>query len=355
MKRISKFLLFAFLISGVLYISNAQEVLSNQNIVNMVQGKLDRKLIISKIQNTPNNFDLSAVEMVKLKNANVSAQIMEEMILNCKNLPVMNNQEVLAMQEGNVSKDVIIKKINFSNCDFNVETDALIKLKAAKVPDSVINAMMAANTNGKSAPSTTTSAAAGTSAPAVAARPELPTPPMTAFNEPGIYYEKYKPSTQYEQLEPTTTNNKKTDAVGNVLSNGLANKKDKVGLTGTTSNTVINDTRPVFYFVFEGSRKDMNTANEDMFSGVASPNDFVLMTAKVTKTGREIVISKSNVFGSESGFNGGAIPFRFKKISNQLYKIYFEQDLPVGEYAFYYNKGSEARSSLKLYDFSLKR
>ncbi len=352
MKFIYHSLLVAFLISMSPNYSFAQEVLSNQNIVNMVQGKLDKKLIVSKINNTPNNFDLSAVEIVKLKNANVNASIMEEMILNCKKLPVMNNQEVLVMQDGSVSKDVIIKKINLSNCDFNVESDALIKLKAAKVPDSVINSMMAANTNGRNVPSSNGGGATTTSN---AARAELPTPPMTAFNESGIYYEKYKPSTQYEQLEPTTTNNKKTDAVSNVLSNGLANKKDKVGLSGTSSNTVINDTRPVFYFVFDGSRKDMNTANEDMFSGVASPNDFVLMSAKVTKTGREIVISKSNVFGSETGFNGGAIPFRFKKISNQLYKIYFEQDIPVGEYAFYYNKGSEARSSLKLYDFSLRR
>jgi len=74
----------------------------------------------------------------------------------------------------------------------------------------------------------------------------------------------------------------------------------------------------------------------------------------VSKRGREITIGKSSAYTRETGFSTDAIQFRYKKISNELYKVYFDGDVPAGEYAFFYNKGSEFRSSLKVYDFSLQ-
>jgi hypothetical protein len=74
----------------------------------------------------------------------------------------------------------------------------------------------------------------------------------------------------------------------------------------------------------------------------------------VSKKGRQITIGRHTAFTNESGFSKGTIPFKFKKISGEMYRVYFEKDLPAGEYAFYYNKGSVQAASLKLYDFSVK-
>ena len=78
------------------------------------------------------------------------------------------------------------------------------------------------------------------------------------------------------------------------------------------------------------------------------------MGVKPKQSGRDFVIGQASDLSSKSGFSEGAIPFRFKKISNTLYKIYFEEDIAAAEYAFFYNKGSEFTSSLKLFDFSLR-
>ncbi|MBK9413920.1 MAG: hypothetical protein IPN61_10990 [Bacteroidetes bacterium] len=54
-------------------------------------------------------------------------------------------------------------------------------------------------------------------------------------------------------------------------------------MSNTSVNMIIKDPRPVFYFIFSGDRKNMNTVAESMFEGVASPNDFVLVKAESYK------------------------------------------------------------------------
>ena len=224
------------------------------------------------------------------------------------------------MHQGGVSRDIIIKKIQFSKCDFNTNTDAMIELKNAKVPETVQKAML---TPGSSASVKSQNLISGDLPPHPV---DLPAPALSKFSENGIYYEEYNPASNYTQLEPTTTNQAKGGGFGETI----------------------------FYFIFSGDRKNMNTVAESMFEGVASPNDFVLVKARVTNKGREITVGRHTRFKSESGFTEGTIQFRFKKISNEMYKVYFDADVPAGEYGFYYNKGSEQNSSLKIYDFSLQ-
>jgi hypothetical protein len=348
MKKITSILSFFLLLTAASALF-AQETLTNQSIISLVEAKIANKIIITKIQGSPNTFDLSAAGMTALKSAKVNEQLMEEMLLNCKQLPQMNNDDIIKLSNAGISKKIILKKIAFSNCKFDTGTDALIALKNAKVDDAVINTMM---DPAAGLPASDKNITASKLAP----HPQdLPAPKLTAS---GIYYEAYSPKVDYLAVEPTTTNQSKQGGFGESMANhytmGISGKSTKVGLANASANMVIEDARPVFYFYVERDGKSIDQVVESSYDGVASPNDFVLIQATVTKRGREVEIARRNNYGSESGFAKGTMPFRYKKISDRLYKVYFENDVPAGEYAFYYNKGSEQRKSLKLYDFSLR-
>lgn len=343
----------------------SQKVLQNEDIISMTTAKVAKNIMVDRIKAGTNNFRMSAHDMVGLKQAKVADIIFEEMFLVSDNMPILTNQDIIALHQGKLSQNVIIKRIQHSDTQFNTEPEALIDLKTAKVPDKIVEIMMKPTRAAK-----VNRGSANLIAGELPIHPQdIPIPARGKFPEPGLYYEEYNPKTSYSQLEPTTTNQTRTGSIGEAIANeytaGMVGTSERVGLANPSANLAIKDNRPVFYFVFSGAnRKDMNTTavnqnrwggpGESIFHGAASPNDFVLIRAKVSNRGREITIGRSSAYTSETGFGPGAVPFRFKKISNQLYKIYFDDDVAAGEYAFYYNKGSESSSSLKLYDFSLQ-
>ena len=335
--------------------ARAQEVINNQSIITMVRAKIARDLVLDKIKASPSQFNMSTNGLIELKQAAVPDPIVDAMMLASSPLPTLRNQDIIDLYLGKVSRDIITKKIQYSETSFNLSTDDIVALKMAKVPDPLVKVMMVPKRAQQQ--STNPNLIAGVLPP----HPEtLPIAPKSRFSEPGIYYEEYKtPKPQYLQLEPTTTNQTKTgsmgEAVASNITGGITGSTQRVGLANKSANTVVEDNRPVFYLVFSGvNRKTMNDVAESIFDGVASPNDFVMIRAKVSGRGREVTIGRQSAYTSETGFGTGAVPFRFKKISNTLYKVYFEQDVAAGEYAFLYNKGSEFTSSLKIYDFSLR-
>ncbi|MBE7510045.1 MAG: hypothetical protein HS118_07635 [Bacteroidia bacterium] len=326
----------------------AQETLTNESIVSLTQAKVSGSLIINKIKSSANAFDLSSEKLIELKGQKVPDNILKEMLLACRDLPLMKNEDVMKLNTGKISKDLILKKISLSPCNFNTSTDALITLKSAEVPESVIKVMMS-----------TPSASVRTENNSANHKPhpEDIKPPLN-LSEPGIYYEQFTPKVDYIMIEPTTTNQTKKggfgESIGNHYSGGISGISTRVGLAGAHSSTTIEDERPVFYFYLSLSGKDVNQVKESTGEGVASPKEFVLVKATQNKSGREIQIARRSAFSEEEGFAKGVIEFKIKKVSDRLYKVYFENDLPAGEYAFYYNKSSDQKSSLKLYDFSLK-
>ncbi len=335
--------------------ANAQEVLKNQSIITLTKAKVARDLILDKIKASPSQFNMSTNGLIELKQAAVPDPIVDAMMLASSPLPTLRNQDVIDLYAGGVSRDVITKKIQYSETSFNLSTEDMVALKTARVPDQLVKVMMVPKRAQQQ--STNPNLIAGVLPP----HPEtLPVAARNRFSEPGIYYEEYKtPKPQYVQLEPTTTNQTKTGSVGesvaSQMTGGITGTSQRVGLANKSANMVVEDNRPVFYLVFSGvNRKTMNDVAESIFDGVASPNDFVMIRAKVSGRGREVMIGRQSAYTSESGFGTGAVPFRFKKINSTLYKVYFEQDVAAGEYAFLYNKGSEFTSSLKIYDFSLR-
>src|SRR5262245_56724638 len=61
-------------------ISLAQEVLTNDSVIQMIKAGLPEGVVISKIKSTATKFDLSADSLVNLKKAGVSDKVLEAMM-----------------------------------------------------------------------------------------------------------------------------------------------------------------------------------------------------------------------------------------------------------------------------------
>lgn len=68
-----------WLLFTVVLLAGAQEALTNDAVVKMVQSGLGEGLVISMIQGQPGKYSLSPDELVKLKNAGVSEKILAAM------------------------------------------------------------------------------------------------------------------------------------------------------------------------------------------------------------------------------------------------------------------------------------
>src|SRR5687767_9214674 len=79
---------------------------------------------------------------------------------------VLTNDEVISLAKAGLNGTIIVNKIRTSKSNFDMSTDALIKLKQAGISDEIVNAMLEAKA-GKTvtAASTTTIAAGGNSDP----------------------------------------------------------------------------------------------------------------------------------------------------------------------------------------------
>lgn len=122
----------------------ADEVLTNEAIINMVQSKVSRKIIELKIKTSPNEFDLSSAGLVQLKTEKVSDNIVLKMFeaYNGKINESLTNQMVIDMISNKVSKKIVLLRIKKSDNNFDTSSEAIIDLKDGKVGDDIILAIM---------------------------------------------------------------------------------------------------------------------------------------------------------------------------------------------------------------------
>ena len=72
-------------------------------------------------------------------------------ITNSQTTPeLLTNAKIIEMFKLGLGEDIIIAKICQTKCNCQTDTDSLIQLKTAKVPNTIILEMMNVSTNGKS-------------------------------------------------------------------------------------------------------------------------------------------------------------------------------------------------------------
>jgi hypothetical protein len=233
----------------------------------------------------------------------------------------VTNQTILDMVAAKLPPDLIVTKIQTSQTNFDLSTEALVKLTQGGVPAEAIKAMMQKTS---AAP---TSAAAAPAAPSDPNDPNLP-------HDPGIYvlYSAGR-GKKMAMLEPTVYSQGKSGGVfASAMTYGIAKVKWKAVVRNAHANVHLSDPQATFYFYFEEKGAGLSHAS---FGGTSTPNEFTLLKFDVKKDSRETTVMKANVFGSSSGTDDKAnIAFDFAKLRPGVYKVTAKSPLSSGEYCF---------------------
>jgi hypothetical protein len=237
---------------------------------------------------------------------------------------VLNNASVIELQGLNLGDSVIIEKIKTSKCDFDTSVTGLKELKAAKVSDAVIQAMVA------------TKAPAAKAKPAGAVSNESNDPAV--LHGAGVWILKDKKMTKLGSETPTG----QTSDYGYRGPWGMGgDRKTEVILSGSKSDVHLTEPKPVFYFYLGHMQQNAMSGEATMeFANIQSPKEIVLtrFTRKTTKNHdeRALVTGSHNAYaGSTFGIDEKAMrPFDSEEIAEGIYKVTPKDDLPDGEYGF---------------------
>ena len=267
---------------------------------------------------------------------------------------VLTNDKVIMMTKAGLSASIIVSKIRSSKTNFNVTTEELIRLKQARIPDDIINAMVEGSSRSAA---TVSQMGAGD-----VARID-PHDPLSA-HEAGIYLlQEEGGQRQMLQLEPSiSTQSKSGGWFKSAMTYGIAKVKSKAVLANANARLQINKPRPVFYFYFEVKNSGLSNSGNVYASASTSPNEFVLVMMDEKKNNRELTVGQFNVFGAQSGtLDKYSRPFDYEKIAPGVYKVTPRVDLADGEYGFFYGGSTPiagygyfgAGMSPKIFDFGI--
>lgn len=244
------------------------------------------------------------------------------------------------MVETGLSGDVIVTKIRAVNAEspssisFDTTTEGLKSLKAANVPDAVIQAMIS--------PGATSTTIITNGAP-VTADPNLPPP------EVGVYW---KDGGRFVLIPGEALSSTKIGGrAGSMFTYGFRGLHWDGYVNGPHSANVIKDRRPVFYiYVPDG----------------ASSSDYVLL--KLNKKGDRREFQVGSLSGKMGGGKAGVkrdkeIPFHAEHVGLRTYRVTLDEDLKPGEFAFFMGTGQQVNATGRsgtggaatgrIYDFSL--
>lgn len=244
----------------------------------------------------------------------------------------LTNKEIIAMSEVGMDYSTIINKINYSDCSFDVSTMGLIALKKGNVSKEVMDYMidyMRLKENEMSF---------------------VKNPGNINFqnlNESGIFWVLDSTSGIYKNLDATAVTG------GSFTSQGLS-LGQKTSIAGKSSNIIIDDNTPLFYFYFDKSNSSLNNTGSyfaflnSLHGALAStPNDFKLVRLNSEKGSRSFSSLKFTRKGVEYGIDGNSIiPFTYDRIARNIYLVKINTPLRNGEYCFYYAANSDGEAAI---------
>ncbi|NOT47696.1 MAG: hypothetical protein HOP17_08090 [Acidobacteria bacterium] len=263
----------------------------------------------------------------------------------------MNNDEVISLTKAGLNPTLIVGKIRTSKTNFDMSTDALIKLKQAGVTDDVVGAMLEAK-SGKPVSSAPAVNSTGAASPGVLGDPN---DPMAKHNY-GIYLFEEKDGTRkMTALKPNVSAQNRTGGLfTSSMTYGIGKVKTKTNLPGRNADMQLQNTAPVFYFYLDITSGGLNTA-----SGVPSdPKEFTLVQFNQRSDNREVTIGKSNAFGAKGGLSDEyVVQFKAEDMGNGIFKVTPSGDLKKGEYGFMLvnsgNSNTAAGVGAKFFDFGV--
>lgn len=253
---------------------------------------------------------------------------------------ILTNQTIIQLTKIGLQPSVIISKINSSQTNFDVSTDALINLGNNSVSAEVINEMMKVHSKNKSSELSMKDA----------------NNPF-AMHAPGIYY--YNPNDPEKQLrkvDPTVVGSTETHSASYY---GFGGGGSKSNISGGESKFRIYETTPTFFFYFEENSNPL--MSNWWFATATSPNEFALVKLDASKKSRSFQTGRVSAGGGYSGGTSGIpekvkLPFEYNEISTGIYQVTFTSPLKPGEYCFVYASSAPDRfSNNKVFDFGIQK
>ena len=228
----------------------------------------------------------------------------------------LTNKDVIDMVGLGLSDDIIISKIRSASAggtlQFDTSVTGLKELKAAKVSDEVIKAMI------NPAPP---------AAPVVVAATPISNDPNLPPPEVGVYW---KNANAFILIEGQAISQAKVGGkAGSMFTYGMRNEHWDAYLNGPQSKNIIQDRQPVFYiYVPDGS----------------SASDFVLISLEKKGDRREFQIgSFGGITGGKSGVKRDKeVAFTAEHAGIRTYKIKLDAAMKPGEYAFFMGTGQSS-------------
>ena len=124
--------------------TNAQDMLTNQDVIAMNNANVGNSLMQIKISGSPATFDLSPRGLIELENGNVPDGIIKVMMAKTILKDLITNDDIVLLQRANVSKSVILERVRRGKNRFDTSARGLIALRSARVSDAIIRAIMSA-------------------------------------------------------------------------------------------------------------------------------------------------------------------------------------------------------------------
>lgn len=267
----------------------------------------------------------------------------------------LTNAKIIELIRLGLSEDIIIEKIRQSECKCDTSTNGLAKLKAAKVSDEIIMAML----NGYSDSTTENPGSSYGNADVQSNTATISSAESKALGkiaEPGIYLFE---NDEMKQIEPSIFSGSKMNPLMSTLTYGVKKTKYKAKVRGKSANLQTSDSSPIFYFVFNPEYKRSGATMAGLFWGMpaTSPAEFLLVEMQVKDNSRRAVLGE---FGVWTGVSMGARDkdvreYSFEKIKPGIYKVTPKENLKAGEYCFYFgnNVTGIGIAGGKIFDFGV--
>lgn len=262
---------------------------------------------------------------------------------------VLTNEKIIELYNLGIGEDVVVAKINQSQCRCDTSTTALQRLQAAKIPKGIIIAMLNAtapssesakekNVNGE-VMAETQSAASSTEAA------------LRSITEPGIYI--YADG-KMTYIEPSVFSASKTGGWSSALTYGLKKSKVRAVLRGNSANIQLTNRLPEFYFVFSLEHRNQGAVMGGFYGYAAtSPNEFVLLSMRMKDKTREVTLGEFGRGQVQTGVKDSEVrDFSFEKVRPGVYRVVPKNDLAPGEYCFHYAGSAQGT---KIFDFGITR
>jgi len=248
----------------------------------------------------------------------------------------LTNQSVIKMVQAGISVDVIVSVVKTQPAKYTLTPEELIVLKSVGVPDAVVAAMVEKSA-GVGVGSLATGKSTGATTIDGTAPAGDPNDPL-ARHDSGIYlYAKDANGKQtLTILEQAAYQGSKTGGMFvSSMTYGIAKAKTKAVLPGKHAGIQTSEAQPAFYFYFEDKAAGLGKGAFGGAGSVSNPSQFALIRLDVTKSSRETVIGEFGAYGSSSGTNQKSmVAFKSEKLRPGLYKVTPADPMQPGEYCF---------------------